>query len=192
MKKDWNTVRLKNFIYENSKLIITTNSNKRDMYGEKIGIDVRAFRFSNYVVIMIDTDCAEVIDEFPIYQRISSIDKTMEDAIDVYYEYGYEDNPITYIEYGNELDDDSEDLFKFLNLQIKDDFNKLLETIFWYKEIDTIIQKVNSVVVATNPEKLMQIKFKLKSNLKESNFFSSLSFTKELELTYKKAYYLNT
>ena len=53
----------------------------------------------------------------------------MEDAIDVYYEYGYEDNPITYIEYGNELDDDSEDLFKFLNLQIKDDFNKLLDSI---------------------------------------------------------------
>ena len=141
MKKDWNTVRLKNFIYENSKLIITTNSNKRDMYGEKIGIDVRAFRFSNYVVIMIDTDCAEVIDEFPIYQRISSIDKTMEDAIDVYYEYGYEDNPITYIEYGNELDDDSEDLFNFLNLQIKDEFNKLLDSINHIVLDDSIIIK---------------------------------------------------
>ena len=46
--------------------------------------------------------------------------------------------------------------------------------------------------LATYPEKLMQIKLKLKSNLKESNFFSSSSFTKELELTYKKAYYLNT
>ena len=43
--------------------------------------------------------------------------------------------------------------------------------------------------LATNPEKLMQIKSKLKSNLKESNCFNSASFTKELESTYKDAYF---
>jgi len=51
----------------------------------------------------------------------------------------------------------------YLNIKYKKtiiertDINNLLETIFWYKEIDTIIQKINSVVVATNPEKQKEI-----------------------------------
>ena len=45
--------------------------------------------------------------------------------------------------------------------------------------------------LATNPEKLMKIKLKLKSYLRDSDFFSSASFTKELESAYKKAYDLN-
>ena len=51
----------------------------------------------------------------------------------------------------------------YLNIKYKKkiteriELNKLLEKIFWYKEIDTIIQKVNSVVVATNPEKQEEI-----------------------------------
>ena len=46
--------------------------------------------------------------------------------------------------------------------------------------------------LATNPEKLMQIKLKLKSNLKDSQFLNSASFTKELESSYKEAYYHNS
>ena len=51
----------------------------------------------------------------------------------------------------------------YLNIKYKKtiteriELNKLLEAIFWYKEIDTIIQKVNSVVIATNPEKQKEI-----------------------------------
>ena len=51
----------------------------------------------------------------------------------------------------------------YLNIKYKKtiteriELNKLLESILWYKEIDIIIQKVNSVVVATNPEKQKQI-----------------------------------
>ena len=51
----------------------------------------------------------------------------------------------------------------YLNIKYKKtiterpELNNLLESIFWYKEIDTIIQKVNSVVVATNPEKQTEI-----------------------------------
>ena len=125
MKKDWETVRLKQFIYRNSELIIKTNSNQRDMYGENIGIDIRAFRFANYAIIIVDSDCAETIEYFPVYERISSVDKIMEDGIDVYFEYGYEDTPSTYIEAGNELEDFSEMLYKYLNLNKKYELDKL-------------------------------------------------------------------
>ena len=145
-KQTWKALRFRNYIYKHSDLLIQTDSNQKDMYGDPIGIDIRAIRFGNYAVIIVDCESSALDDQYPEYDRISSIDKLMDDAVDVYYQYGYEDDPRIYLVEEEYLEDKSDLLIKYIRKYLKSDIeydnNKLYEIVK-----DSVIHHYNKIEI---------------------------------------------
>ena len=120
-RKDILREKFEEFIHENSSIVMQTDSEEFDMYGDLIGITLLATRFTHFAVIIIDTRDFTQHDYLPEYIHICSIDKLLDDSIDVYNSYGYEEQKIDIgIMDGNELKDYGDEFIKFIKILYKD------------------------------------------------------------------------
>ena len=93
-RKDILREKFEEFIHENSSIVMQTDSEEVDMYGELIGISILATRFNHFAVLITDSRDFVSHDYLPEYVHVCSIDKLLDDTIDVYNSYGYEDEKV--------------------------------------------------------------------------------------------------
>ena len=124
-KKDILREKFEEFIYLNSNIVMQTETEQTDIYGNLIGITLLATRFSHYAVLFVDTRDFTQHDYLPEYVHICSIDKLLDDSIDIYNSYGYEEQKIDVtIMDGNELADYEDKFIKFIKILYKDNLEK--------------------------------------------------------------------
>ena len=119
--ESWQSLRFRNYIYSLSAVIFETNTNETDMWGCPVGIEVRATRFDQFAVIMVDVrgdGDEDTVDDYPEYTHLSSIDKVMEDAADIYFQYGFDGDPSVYISEGSKLVDHKKEVIDFANRSV--------------------------------------------------------------------------
>ena len=120
-RKDILREKFEEFIHENSSIVMQTDSEEVDMYGELIGISVLATRIGHFAVLITDSRDFVSHDYLPEYVHVCSIDKLLDDTIDVYNSYGYEDEKVDInIMDGNELKDYGDECLKFIKILYKD------------------------------------------------------------------------
>lgn len=121
-KKDILREKLEEFFHENSSIVMQTDSEEMDMHGELIGISVLATRIGHFAVLITDSRDFITHDYLPEYVHICSIDKLLDDSIDVYNSYGYEDEKVDIsIMDGNDLKDYSDECLNFIRILYKKD-----------------------------------------------------------------------
>jgi len=120
-RKDILGSKFEEFFHEHSSIVIQTDSEEVDMYGELIGISVLATRIGPFAVLIVDSRDFVSHDYLPEYVHICSIDKLLDDTIDVYNSYGYEDEKVDInIMDGNVLKDYGDECLKFIKILYKD------------------------------------------------------------------------
>ena len=102
-----------------------TDSEEVDMYGELIGISILATRIGHFAILITDSRDFISHDYLPEYVHICSIDKLLDDMIDVYNSYGYEDFKVDLcIMDGNELEDYEDEFIKFIKILYKEELSE--------------------------------------------------------------------
>ena len=120
-RKDILREKFEEFIHDNSEIVLQTDSEEVDMYGQLIGISILATRFKHFAILITDSRDFMSCDYLPEYVHICSVDKLLDDTIDVYNSYGYEDEKVDVaIMDGNELSDYGEEFIKFIKTLYKE------------------------------------------------------------------------
>jgi hypothetical protein len=120
-KKDILRGEFEEFIHLRSSIVMQTDSDEVDINGELIGITILATRINYFAILIVDTRDFTQHDYLPEYVHICSIDKLLDDSLDVYNSYGYEEQKIDIgIMDGNELKDYGDEFIKFIKILYKD------------------------------------------------------------------------
>ena len=123
-RKDILRSKFEGFFHEHSSIVMQTDSEEVDMYGELIGISVLATRIGHFAVLITDSRDFVSHDYLPEYVHICSIDKLLDDTIDVYNSYGYEDEKVDInIMDGNALKDYGDECLNFIQILYKKDLS---------------------------------------------------------------------
>ena len=123
-KKDILREKFEEFFHEYSSITMQTDCEEVDIYGELIGISILATRIGHFAIIITDSRDFCSHDYLPEYVHICSIDKLLDDMIDVYNSYGYKDYKVDLcIMDGHELQDYGDECLKFIQILYKEKLN---------------------------------------------------------------------
>ena len=75
------------------------------MLGDSCGIKVKATRFGNFTVVIVDARDDVSLEYGPEYVHICSLDKLIDDSMDVFYTYDENNDPCVFVDNGDSLKD---------------------------------------------------------------------------------------